>query len=418
MEQLFSSDGGPAETGIQPHSSRLADLKGRFEWLRLCTHSRLETARKQLKTKLAQEDSFESLQRTVSRLNERLTALEWSLTEQAAYEKVSAPPAKTDAPAFDSIPEALETNLRITLPTKIETLRSRAETHLNVTSRLLRTYQSLKDLVDGLKSSFTERMEQADILLVGSEIARLTSEEWTTSHRRTLEMELEAFADLAAELKDTGPVSTHLEATNSAIESFLVSLQELTGLKTPSSPIQLLIEGQLTNLTAGLQHDRNEVARTMERLRDQLTRGDNSDFETLLISSGVRIETGFGSDCLPFPIQAVHERWSELINRAMNVRGSAESMVDSIQEMTAAFASTVDWLKETKKRLTAIIEIPPQMPFALTGGTEAEAEATADYINTLQPPFLVHIWSGLLETRSFRSSRISVSPLLPSFPHV
>ncbi|VDL91814.1 unnamed protein product [Schistocephalus solidus] len=524
LEQLFPSTGTPAETGVQPHSSKLPDLERRFKWLRLCTHTRLETARKHLKTKLAQEESFESLQRTVSRMNERLTAIEWSLTEQAAYEKVfpaptSPLPPQTEMPVFDPIPEALETtikkmveapitlsrlvedvaaaaaaaavvtaqttgssvnakgsdeleclltDLKITLPEKIEALRSRCETHLTVTSRLLRTCNSLKDLVEGLKTSVTERLEQVDILLVGSDIARLNSEEWTTSHRRALELELEGLSKLAADLSNSGLVTTHLEATNSALESYLASLRDLTGLSTPSSPIQLLLEGQLTNLTVGLQHDRSEVARTMECLRDQLTRGDvyqaallrcqeeltsaereieaitstaplegpmdqwvirakhiaeeitqverhlcdfqNSDFETLLISSGVRIETGFDSNCLPFPIQAVHESWSELINRAMNVRGSAEAMVDSIQEMTAAFASTVDWLKETKKRLMTIIEIPPQMPFALTG-TETETDATADYIDTLQPPFLVHIWSGLLETRSFRSSRISVGPL-------
>lgn len=352
----------------------------------------------------------------------------------------------------------------ILLPDQIQGLRVRVEKHVACCLELLTSYRPLADTLKIIERSIHDKGHLSDLLSLN--VAKVEKDDWMKL-RRDVDLEQQSLAKLSDDLRSEN-LSNYFSVASAKVETFINSLKSFSTSAT-QCPAYLFLETQLTLLTELFFDSQKKVFSLQQSLSLLANKGDvyqealiscetrldeiggelddtvscarlegemetwvvetqqlvnkvtcmerrlcdfqTGEFEALLVASGSKIEATVDSELLPFAVQEVHERWSDLINRAMNFRSAAEVAVNSIQEVTDSFNNTVAWMRGAQAKLLKFLEEPPNLPATASIVEESENDS-----KMMTSTFLINMWTGIADTRSLRVFKITVSILL--FDHI
>ncbi|VDO14620.1 unnamed protein product [Rodentolepis nana] len=324
---------------------------------------------------------------------------------------------------------------------KLRNLRLNTEKYIKACLALSNSYRILNNDIGKFKARIAEKAYISE--LTSPDVCRLTNEEWS-SLRNDILVEQSVLWQIEEELNNEN-FDEKFNNTESAFDEFLNAIGEVAQTsasqcsaahKFKSRLLQLrelyasckknvsdYQAGLDTQLSKGdLYHD--ELSMCQDRLNNieadlgdilnsAVLRGDIKtwtpdtqdlvikvtaverrlcDFQTKELESLMVIAQS-GEEFLPLAAQAVQDRWSDLVNRAMNARSIAELALTSIQDSADAFVNMVTWIREAEGRLIAIINKPVDEP-------------SRPFLDSDEPRFIVSEWNGLAEAQSLRFSKL------------
>lgn len=325
----------------------------------------------------------------------------------------------------------------------LRNLRLNTEKYIKACLALSNSYRILNNDINKFEIRIAEKAYISE--LISPDVCRLTNEEWSSLRNDILveqsvlwqieeELNNENFDDKFSNtesafnefLNAIGEVAQSSASQCSAAHQFksrLMQLREIyANCKRNVSEYQMGLDTQLSK--GDLYHDQlnmcqdrlNKVETDLEDiLNSAVLRGDIKtwtsdtqdlvskvtaierrlcDFQTKELESLMMIAQS-GEEFLPLAAQAVQDRWSDLVNRAMNARGTAELALTSIQDSADAFMNMMTWIREAEQRLTAILNKPVDEP-------------SKSLMDSDEPRFVADGWSGFAEAQSLRLSKLTV----------
>lgn len=350
--------------------------------------------------------------------------------------------------AFNGVPVSprLIDEAKTGLPDKIQTLRLNTEKYLKSSIGLLDSHRLLHDTLGQFEARLAEKAYVVEFM--APDVCRLTYEEWTNL-RDEMHVEQSLLWQLLEELQDKD-VDTKFTKTRNAFDVFVTSLRAITPTLASQCSAVHLFEAQLSQLSELSLNYCKQAQHLQNGLEAQVNKGDlyhtaldmcskrldaiETDLGQLLSSSSLGGEmrswtaatqdlvcklvvlegrlcdfqtkeledllmiSSNDGEFLPLAAQAVQDRWSELVTRAMNARSSAETAVSAIQSTSEAFRDMLQWINEAVHRLSLVIKPNCVLP------SEFDLEKA-------KPQYAVEVWNGLIESRSTRLSKISVCHL-------
>nr|CDS27008.2 nesprin 1 [Hymenolepis microstoma] len=381
---------------------------------------------------ITSEPIIEMLEEVVVQLSNSLQLItEFSRELDTALETVG------DAP---SSPRIADETRKMLL--KLRNLRLNTEKYIKACLVLSNSYRILNSDINKFKARIVEKAYISE--LTSPDVCRLTNEEWSSLRNDILveqsvlwqiEEELnnenfdEKFNNIESAFEEflnaIGEVAQTSASQCSAAHKFksrLMQLRELyanckknlfeyqTGLDTQLSKGDLyhdelnMCQDRLNNIEADLgdilnsavlrgaintwTQDTKDLVVKVTAIERRLCDFQTKELESLMVIAQS------GEEFLPLAAQAVQDRWSDLVNRAMNARSVAELALTSIQDSTDAFINMKTWIQEAEERLNAIINKPIDEP-------------SKPLIDSDEPRFILDEWSGLAEAQSLRFSKLT-----------
>ncbi|KAH9285528.1 Nesprin-1 [Echinococcus granulosus] len=325
---------------------------------------------------------------------------------------------------------------------KLRNLRNCTEKYIKTCLVLSNSYRTLSDDMDKFKTRISEKAYISE--LTSPDVCRLTNEEWF-SLRNDVLVEQSVLWQFEEELRNES-FESKFSVTQAAFDEFLGAINDVAQTSASQCSAVCQFKSKMEELQESFNNCKKTIADYQHGLEMQLSKGDlyhdelnlcqellneigtnlgeilNSaslrgdiktwtmdtqdlicnvtaierrlcDFQTKELESLMAIAQS-GEEFLPLAAQATQDRWSDLVNRAMNARGAAESALSAVQDAADAFLNMLNWIREAKDKLNAIVNTPIGQPNkSLTEADESR--------------FMADEWSGLAEVRSLRLSKLT-----------
>ncbi|KAL5965768.1 hypothetical protein TSMEX_006503, partial [Taenia solium] len=378
------------------------------------------------------EPILEMLEEVMLQLPHRLQTLkELSQELEATIETVAdtpCPPHHTD--------EAKE------ILAKLRNLQTCTEKYIKTCLILSTSYRTLSNDIDKFKTRISEKAYISE--LVSPDVCRLTDEEWF-SLRNDVLVEQSVLWQIGEELQNES-FESKFNVIQAAVDEFLGDITDVAQTSASQCSAVCQFKSKMEELREMFNNCTKTIADYQHGLEVQLSKGDlyhdelnmcqkllneiETDFEGILNSASLRSDiktwttdtqdlvckvtaierrlcdfqtkeleglmviAQSSEEFLPLAAQATQDRWSDLVNRAMNARGAAESALSAIQDAVDAYQTMINWIQEVEDRLNAIVNTPTGQPNRSPTETD-------------ESRFLAEEWSGLAEARALRLSKLT-----------
>lgn len=379
------------------------------------------------------EPVLEMLEGVMQQLPHSLQTLtELSQELEAGIEKVADTPS---SPHYTD--EAKE------MLVKLRDLQISTKKYIKTCLVLSNSYRTLSNDIEKFKTRISEKAYIAE--LVSPDVCRLTNEEWF-SLRNDVLIEQSVLWQIEEELQNES-FESKFNVTQAAFDEFLSAITDVAQTSASQCSAVRQFKSKMEELREMFSNCKKTIADYQHGLEMQLSKGDlyhdelnmcqkllndiETDLEEILNSASLRSDiktwttdtqdlvckvtaierrlcdfqtkeleglmviAQSSEEFLPLAAQATQDRWNDLVNRAMNARGAAESALSSIQDAVDAFLTMTNWIQEAEDRLNAIMNTPT--------GQSNRSPAETD-----ESRFLADEWSGLAEARALRLSKLTV----------
>ncbi|KAM7539973.1 hypothetical protein Aperf_G00000041104 [Anoplocephala perfoliata] len=324
---------------------------------------------------------------------------------------------------------------------KLRNLRLNTEKYIKACLTLSNNYRPLNNDLNKFETRIAEKAYISE--LTSLDVCRLNNEEWY-SLRNDILVEQSMLWQIEEEMRNEN-FEEKFTTTETAFEEFLNAINEIAQTSTSQCSAAHQFKSKLLQLREMYNSYKRNIADNQKGLETQLSKGDlyhdelklcqdllnkiETDLEDVLNSAilhddikiwtpdtqdlvckvttierrlcdfqtkeleGLMVIAQSGEEFLPLAAQTIQDRWSDLVNRAMNARGAAEVALTSIQNAADAFVNMLTWIRESENRLLEILNKPTDEP-------------PKSLMDAEEPRFIADGWSSLTEAQSLRLSKL------------
>lgn len=333
---------------------------------------------------------------------------------------------------------------------KLRNLRLNTEKYIKACLALSNNYRSLNNDLNKFEARIAEKAYISE--LTSPDVCRLSNEEWY-SLRNDILVEQSMLWQIEEEMQNEN-FEEKFNTIETAFEEFLNAINEVAQISASQCSAAHQFKSKLLQLREVYINCKRNTSDNQKGLETQLSKGDlyhdelkmcqdllnkiETDLEAVLNSAVLRndiktwtpdtqdlvckvtaierrlcdfqtkeleslmVIAQSGEEFLPLAAQTIQDRWSDIVNRAMNARGAAELALTSIQDAADAFVNMATWIRETENRLMAILNKPV-------------GEPPKSLMDAEEPRFVADGWSSLTEAQSLHLSKLMVSEALSPF---